>query len=120
MELSFNFAGGNSGDPYGGWDRHGRTRDMRWLRGTTLLERHVYSYDRAGQRLTQTNSPGGANENQAFTYDGLRQLSGRTRGVTVREEAFSYDPIGNWKAYGVWEDGTQTLDQTRAHTIMAQ
>ncbi|WP_345714480.1 RHS repeat-associated core domain-containing protein [Luteolibacter yonseiensis] len=107
--------GGNSGDPYGGWDRHGRTREMRWMRGSTQIDRHAYTYDRAGQRLTQANSPGGTNEGQVFVYDGLRQLKNRIRGGTVRMEEFSYDPIGNWTGYDVWEDGVQTLDQSRTH-----
>ncbi|GAA5120576.1 hypothetical protein JIN84_05765 [Luteolibacter yonseiensis] len=115
MELNYNFTGGNSGDPYGGWDRHGRTREMRWMKGSTQIDRHAYTYDRAGQRLTQTNSPGGTNESQAFVYDGLRQLKNRIRGGTIRMEEFSYDPIGNWTGYDVWEDGVQTLDQSRVH-----
>ncbi|MBK1815110.1 hypothetical protein JIN84_05775 [Luteolibacter yonseiensis] len=88
MALISTRAGGgsidNSRDPYGGWDRHGRTREMRWMRGSTQIDRHAYTYDRAGQRLTQTNSPGGTNESQAFVYDGLRQLKNRIRGGTIR------------------------------------
>ena len=106
---------GNSGDNYGGWDRHGRTREMRWTRGGSLIDRSVYTFDRLGQCLTQTGSPGGTAENQAFVYDELRQLKSRTRGVTVRKEEFAYDPIGNWGGYDVWENGTQTLDQSRVH-----
>lgn len=62
----------------------------------------------------------------ADSYDGLYQLTGRQRGdlndnhtaiggTPVRQETFDYDPIGNWQGYDVWQNGTQTLDQSRVH-----
>lgn len=43
----------NSGDIYGGRDRHGRTRGMRWKGDVGLIGRVGDIFDRTGQRFTR-------------------------------------------------------------------
>ena len=118
--------GGDAGDPYTGWDRFGRTQDMRWVKGANTLERVLYGYDRGSRRTWRENPVAAGGEDEFYQYDGLSQVKDRTRGdlnvnhtaiggVPLRKEAFGYDPIGNWKDYDLWQSGTQTLDQTRVH-----
>lgn len=78
--------GDDAGDPYIGWDRFGRTQNMRWLRqGTTMVEQVKYGYDRASQRVWRENPVAtddySAKEDEYYDYDGLYQLTGRQRGT---------------------------------------
>ncbi|MGE0413959.1 MAG: RHS repeat-associated core domain-containing protein [Verrucomicrobiales bacterium] len=133
-ELTY-FAGpgqvtpGDSGDPYVGYDRFGRTVQMRWqVSGTgALRDGYQWGYDRASHRTWRRNlaaTSGGQDE--AYTYDGLHQVTGDQRGtlnlnqtgigaVPATTEAFAYDPTGNWLRYATQADGAVTLDQSRTN-----
>jgi len=126
VDLSYIIPGGDAGDPYGGWDRFGRTQDMPWARGATILERALYGYNEGSQRTWREAPVAPSDEDECYQYDDLYQLIGRQRGnlnvnrtaiggVPVRNEEFDYDPIGNWQGYDVWQSGTKTLDQSRVH-----
>jgi RHS repeat-associated protein len=131
IELSYispdGAPGDDAGDPYTGWDRFGRTQDLRWTKGEELLDQTRYGYNRSSQRTWRTAPLAtSGHEDEAYQYDGLYQITGRQRGdlntnhtaiggIPVRAEAFNYDPIGNWQQYQVSADGTLVLDQTRVH-----
>ena len=133
-ELTY-FAGpgqvtpGDSGDPYVGYDRFGRTVQMRWqVSGTgALRDGYQWGYDRADNRTWRRNlAATGGGQDEAYTYDGLYQVIGDQRGtlnlnqtgigaVPAAEENFAYDPTGNWLRYATQADGAVTLDQSRAN-----
>ena len=100
---------GDGGDPYTGLDRFGRVIKQRWIRQSdeTALEDLSFAYDRAGNRLDRTNHLSSAHS-ENYLYDGLYQLKDFQR--VGWNEAFTYDPIGNWEAYQA--DG---LQQSRTH-----
>ena len=117
---------GDAGDPYTGWDRFGRTQDMRWTKGTAILDRILYGYDRGSRRKWRDNARAPVGEDEFYDYDGLSQLLRRDRGelnlnrtaiggVPKRQEDFTYDRIGNWDRYRFSKDGSVQLDQTRVH-----
>ena len=132
VELTYELQGsepvGDAGDPYNGYDRFGRTVDIRWQNTTsddTQLERLLYGYDRNSRR-TWRMSALTTNEDNAYAYDALSQVTNAAlgnlntnataiSGVPVTNETWDYDPTGNWNDYQVAEDGTVSLDQTRAH-----
>ena len=91
----------------------------------TVLDRLQYGFDRDGlrtwRRCTLTTS-----EDNFYGYDGLGQVVTSARGnlnldqtaiaaVPAGNEAWDYDPIGNWKGYTVEANGAATLDQSRVH-----
>ena len=51
---------GDAGDPYSGYDRFGRTIDMRWIKtsDSSSLSRIQYGYDRMNRRLWVSVKPG--------------------------------------------------------------
>jgi RHS repeat-associated protein len=100
---------GDGGDQYTGLDRFGRIRDQRWRVGTTTTDRdrNTYTYDRNGNRLTETNTLNAA-LNEVHTYDGLNQLSSFNRNVGARTQNFGYDASGNWNTVS-----TNGVTQTR-------
>lgn len=121
---------GDSGDPYSGYDRFGRTVDMRWnkLSGdtSTMLDRVQYGYDRASRRLWRQDlaAPASARQDKFYQYDGLGQVTNSDQGnlninrtaiaaVPAAAESFAYDPIGNWQNYQRDEDGFPVLEQPR-------
>jgi RHS repeat-associated protein len=131
VELTYELQGsepvGDAGDPYNGYDRFARTVDIRWQSTTedTQLERLLYGYDRNSRR-TWRMSALTTNEDNAYAYDALSQVTNAALGnlntnataiggVPVTNETWDYDPTGNWKDYQVAEDGTVSLDQTRAY-----
>ena len=133
-EVSLNYESldsltGDAGDPYVGYDRFGRTVDMRWIKnGGSDINRVQYGYDRASRRLWRQElaAPADKNQDQAWIYDGLGQVTSANRGVIninrtaiggvpAEGERFVYDPIGNWNRYQKLEDGLGTQDQTRVH-----
>lgn len=122
-------AGSSGGDPYPGWDCFGRVIKQRW--STAAADDLVYlqfTYDRAGSRLTRRDVVAGTGGDEGYAYDSLAQLTELKRGTlnssgsgftgTIRwQEAFDYDPAGNWQRYRTWIDGTADLDQTREHAV---
>ncbi len=119
---------GDAGDPYSGYDRFGRTVDMRWIKTSdqSSLSRIQYGYDRMNRRLWRQDlaAPADTKQDRFYGYDGLGQVTdsalgnlniNRTAiaGIPAQKEAFDYDAIGNWKQYLRQADGATTLDQTR-------
>jgi RHS repeat-associated protein len=121
---------GDSGDPYSGYDRFGRTVDMRWnkVSGESVqsVDRIQYGYDRASRRLWRQDlaAPASAKQDKFYQYDGLGQVTNVDQGnlninrtaisaIPVEDEAFTYDPIGNWQHYKRDEDGFAVLEQPR-------
>jgi RHS repeat-associated protein len=97
---------GDGGDQYVGLDRFGRIVDQRWVNGSgTDLVRYDYTYDRDGNRLSQTDLVG--SDTQSFTYDNLNQLTA-SGSVT-----WSPDAAGNFASITV--GGTAT-----SRTVNAQ
>jgi RHS repeat-associated protein len=121
---------GDSGDPYSGYDRFGRTVDMRWIKtsDSSSLSRIQYGYDRMSRRLWRQDlaAPATTKQDRFYGYDGLGQVVdsalgnlniNRTAiaGIPAQREAFDYDSIGNWKEYLRHSDGLTTLNQERTH-----
>jgi RHS repeat-associated protein len=117
---------GDGGDQYTGLDRFNRVVDVRWINSSNAdVNRFKYGFSRASNRLWRQNvvaSSGGFDEQ--YIYDGLYQVSERLRGTLsdgvitgtpVEEEAFTYDPTGNWPGYVIKQSGVLTLNQTRTH-----
>lgn len=121
---------GDAGDPCTGYDRFGRTVDMRWIKTSdnSSLSRIQYGYDRMNRRLWRQDlaAPADTRQDRFYGYDGLGQVTdsalgnlniNRTAiaGVPSQREAFDYDSIGNWKHYLRQAEGATTLDQSRWH-----
>ncbi|MCB1077381.1 MAG: RHS repeat-associated core domain-containing protein, partial [Verrucomicrobiae bacterium] len=118
---------GDAGDPYNGYDRFGRTVDMRWVTtsGGAVRDRIQYGYDRANNRTWRRNlaaTDGG--QDNAYGYDGLYQVKQAALGtlnlnqtaigsIPAEDELFDYDPTGNWTHYNRSADGNGVLDQSR-------
>jgi RHS repeat-associated protein len=118
---------GDGGDPYTGYDRFGRTIDIRWqtIVGGTSLERLKYGFDLDSRRTWRQRVLATGLDN-AYTYDGLNQVTGNALGildnstgtitpVPAQTEAWVYDPTGNWDNYTTTASGTVTLDQARIY-----
>lgn len=122
---------GDSGDPYSGYDRFGRTVDMRWNKtisteAVQMVDRIQYGYDRGDHRLWRQDlaAPATALQDKFYSYDGLGQVIVAKQGtlninrtaisaVPVNAEFFEYDSIGNWNSYQRDEEGVPTLQQFR-------
>lgn len=135
LALSYRHASGepagDGGDPYSGYDRFGRTVDMRWLKilsaeSVQSVDRIQYGYDRMSRRLWRQDlaAPADTQQDRFYSYDGLGQVKdsslgnlniNRTAiaGIPVQREAFDYDSIGNWQHYLRQAEGVTTLDQMR-------
>lgn len=132
VELTYKLQGsepvGDAGDPYNGYDRFGRSVDLRWQKTTTgnaQLDRIQCGFDRDARRTWRRRTLT-SNEDNAYGYDGLSQVTGAARGnlnlnataisaVPAQEENWNYDPTGNWRGYQTQANGTVTLDQHRVH-----
>jgi len=104
VEVIENPAGGQIGKTH---DLQGRLQSTSYLTANNNLAAQAgYTYDKAGQRTTETGLRG----NVSFGYDEKRQLtsaSGLTAGTApAKDYGFSYDAIGNRIA--VDEDGNVT------------
>jgi RHS repeat-associated protein len=119
---------GDAGDPYSGYDRFGRTVDMRWIKtsDSSSLSRIQYGYDKMSRRLWRQDlaAPADTKQDRFYSYDGLGQVTDSTlgnlninrtaiAGIPAQREAFDYDSIGNWKQYLRQANGDTTLDQKR-------
>jgi len=119
---------GDAGDPYNGYDCFGRTVDIRWQSATTdntQLERLLYGFDRDSRRTWRQRVLTTGLDN-AYDYDGLSQVTRNAignlnlnttaiSGIPAQNEAWRYDPTGNWNAYQTQANETVTLDQTRVY-----
>ena len=101
---------GDAGDQYTGFDRFGRTVDMRWstTANGAIRDRFQWGYDRAGNRTWKANlaaTSGGQDEK--YEYDTLYQITDFARGtlninrsaigaIPANEQTWTYDPTGNW------------------------
>ncbi len=134
IALSYKHASGepvgDAGDPYSGYDRFGRTVDMRWIKtsDSSSLSRIQYGYDRMSRRLWRQDlaAPAPTKQDRFYGYDALGQVVDSAHGnlninrtaiagIPAQREAFDYDSIGNWKDYLRQADGATTLDQARWH-----
>ena len=120
---------GDAGDKYNGYDRFGRTVDMRWIKtpGASVRDRIQYGYDRANNRTWRKNlAATNKGKDNAYQYDGLYQVKQNAVGtlntnqtaigaIPGEQENFSYDPSGNWTNYQRAENGTEVLDQSRVN-----
>jgi RHS repeat-associated protein len=118
---------GDGGDQYTGYDRFGRTIDIRWQTTSdgTSLERLLYGYDQDSRRIWRQQVLATGLDN-AYTYDGLGQVVTNALGildtsigtitpVPAQTEAWNYDPTGNWDNYTTAAGGAVTLDQIRIY-----
>jgi len=119
---------GDAGDPYNGYDRFGRTVDIRWQSTTTgnaQLERLQYGFDRDSRR-TWRQRVLTTNLDNAYNYDGLSQVTNAAAGnlnlnhtaisgIPAQDETWNYDPTGNWSGYQTQANGAITLDQARVY-----
>jgi RHS repeat-associated protein len=87
---------GAAGDEYTGLDRFGRIIDQRWINTSTstATDRFQYTYDRDGNVLEKDNLVDSSFD-EAFTYDGLNQLSTYALGSSHTQD-FNYDSLGNF------------------------
>ena len=92
---------------------------------STTLERLEYGFDRDSRRTWRRRALA-SGEDDAYGYDGLSQVINAARGnlnlnataigaVPAEDEAWDYDPTGNWRGYRVEENGAVTLEQQRVH-----
>lgn len=137
LELTYHKAAdepvGDSGDPYSGYDRFGRTVDMRWNKVSVgepiIVNRIQYGYDRGSRRLWRQDlaAPASSKQDKFYRYDGLGQVTSAAQGnlninhtaiagVPVATELFVYDPSGNWKNYQRDENGFPVLEQPRQNS----
>ena len=77
------------------YDRVGRVLSIVHTLGATLLGQFAYTYDAAGNRLSETNSSG----TQTYTYDGAERLTGICYTAACTEPDsfihYTYDGAGN-------------------------
>lgn len=128
---------GDAGDPYTGYDRFGRTEQMRWYKvdGESYdpLVSVQWGYNRASLKTWRRDllAPTGAAQDQHFGYDGLYQVTQRQRGLLninatavsgtpAQQEDFAYDETGNWVTYQQANDGVLDIDQTRGGNVSNQ
>jgi RHS repeat-associated protein len=119
-------ATGDAGDAYNGLDRFGRIIDQRWRQtqsGSSLV-RLQYGYNVQSQRKWRRDLVAAYYQDEFYTYDGLSQLknrdlgslnTGRTAisGAPKEQEAWTYDPAGNWRNRLVKKDWNTVLNQDR-------
>ncbi|MCA9456856.1 MAG: hypothetical protein KC587_09345, partial [Nitrospira sp.] len=122
---------GDAGDPYTGYDRFGRTVEMRWqttgVETPELRDGCQWGYDRSSNRTWRKNLlEDVSGQDEHYDYDALHQVTDCDRGdlninrtaiggIPQGEQTFAYDPTGNWDRTTIAVDGTETLDQTRVN-----
>jgi RHS repeat-associated protein len=109
---------GEAGDPYAGLGRFGQVADQRWVATATgaAVDRQQYAHDRDGNRTARTDAVNPA-LSEAYTYDGLGQLTGLARGGQPAR-GWGYDAAGN--RAGVTTSGvTVTAGANRQNEVTA-
>lgn len=93
--------------------------------GAHMIDRIQYGYDPSGNRTWRKNlaaEEGG--QDNAYRHDGLYQVTESALGtlnlnqsaigaIPSEEEAFAYDPSGNWTHFTKRADGAPVIDQSR-------
>lgn len=98
-----------SGGTYAGWDRFGRILQQLWKNNAgTTVDGYTYTYDRAGNRMSKTNTLHSA-FSETYSYDDLNRLVDANRNGSDLQ-SWSLDALGNWAGFA---DGTN--NQTRTH-----
>ncbi len=116
---------GDAGDPYTGYDRFGRSVDIRWRKSTTDVARMQYGFDRDSRR-TWRRQVGTTGQDQHYGYDALSQVTDAERGtlnlnltavngIPANAQHWEYDPTGNWRGFDEDVSGAEPLTQTRVH-----
>jgi RHS repeat-associated protein len=134
IELNYKRQSGepvsDAGDIYFGYDRFGRSIDLRWVtQASSLPLVHLqYGFD-ANSRRTWRNdlvAPSSAQQDRHYRYDTLSQVVAEDQGdlnvnhtaiagIPASGSRWDYDETGNWKVYQQLANGTTTLDQPRTH-----
>jgi RHS repeat-associated protein len=132
IELNYKRQSGepvsDAGDIYFGYDRFGRSIDLRWQKAGTPLVHLQYGFDAKNRRTWRDDlvAPSTAQQDKHHRYDTLSQLVAEDRGdINVNRTAIAgipasgsrwhYDETGNWQRYEQLANGTTTLDQPRTH-----
>jgi YD repeat-containing protein len=137
IELNYKRQSGepvsDAGDIYFGYDRFGRTIDLRWYRSPLAPQEEAlvhlqYGFDPNSRRTWRADlvAPSAAQQDRHYRYDTLSQVVAEDRGdLNVNRSAIAgapvagsrwhYDETGNWKQYEQLANGTPTLDQPRTH-----
>ncbi len=105
---------GTAANDYSGLDRFGRIASQTWTNasGTTTLDGFTYTYDRAGNPLTKTNSLN-SSFSEAYTYDALNRLVDANRNGTNLQD-WTLDSLGNWSGTTI---GTTGQTRTKGATM---
>ncbi len=119
---------GDAGDIYFGYDRFGRSIDLRWQKAGTPLVHLQYGFDANSRRTWRDDlvAASAAQQDRHYRYDTLSQVVAEDRGdINVNRTAIAgipasgsrwdYDETGNWKGYQQLVNGAATLDQPRTH-----
>ena len=132
IELTFKRQSGepvsDAGDIYFGYDRFGRTIDIRWQKAGTPLVHLQYGFDANSRRTWRDDlvAASAAQQDRHYGYDSLSQVIAENRGdlnvnctaiagIPASGSRWHYDETGNWKAYQQLANGATTLDQPRTH-----
>jgi RHS repeat-associated protein len=132
IELNYKRQSGepvsDAGDIYFGYDRFGRSIDLRWQKSGTPLVHLQYGFDANSRRTWRDDlvAPSSAQQDRHYRYDTLSQVVAEDRGdININRTAIAgipasgsrwdYDETGNWKRYEQLANGTTTLDQPRTH-----
>ena len=83
-----------------GYDLADRLTSLESRQGATVVSSYAYTYDANGNRLTQTETNGGAPETTTYTYDARDRLETVTYppdaiSATGRLVTYTYDEVGN-------------------------
>jgi len=132
IELNYKRQSGepvsDAGDIYFGYDRFGRSIDLRWQKSGTPLVHLRYGFDSNSRRTWRNDlvAPSTGQQDSHYRYDTLSQVISEDRGdINVNRTAIAgipasgsrwdYDETGNWKVYQQLANGATTLDQPRTH-----
>jgi hypothetical protein len=120
---------GDGGEPYTGYDRFGRTEQMRWYKvdgeSDDPLVRVQWGYNRASLKTWRRDllAPSATGHDQRFGHDGLYQLTARLRGglnisttavggTPAQVKEFGNDETGHWVTCKQGNDGALDIDRT--------
>lgn len=128
-QVRWDLVTGSGVNPYAGLDRFGRTIDCLWQSygaSSVDVERVLYGYDRAGNRIWRRNAvaPAGKNDD-LYGYDHLQRLVESARGTLAIDNSYlndlqfaqdwTLDATGNWNRLVQTDPGeaADNLDQSR-------
>jgi RHS repeat-associated protein len=78
-----------------GWDANGRMLGLVYMKGSSVLQSFLYTYDQAGNRsqITDSSMPESSTTNWAYGYDFFGRLVGTNNGML--SNVYSYDESDN-------------------------